>query len=96
MLALAYGGYSPVKAEGKNYSDYVNPLMGTLSEHQLSTGNTYPAIARPWGMNFWMPQTGKWVTDGPMYMITIGCGGLSKPTSPVLGSMTTGCLPSCR
>ena len=27
MLALAYGGYSPVKAEGKNYSDYVNPLM---------------------------------------------------------------------
>ena len=43
MLALAYGGYSPVKAEGKNYSDYVNPLMGTLSEHQLSTGNTYPA-----------------------------------------------------
>ena len=37
MLALAYGGYSPVKAEGKNYSDYVNPLMGTLSEHQLST-----------------------------------------------------------
>ena len=46
MLALAYGGYSPVKAEGKNYSDYVNPLMGTLSEHQLSTGNTYPAIAR--------------------------------------------------
>ena len=43
MLALAYGGYSPVKAEGKNYSDYVNPLMGTLSEHQLSTGNTYPS-----------------------------------------------------
>ena len=30
MLALAYGGYSPVKAEGKNYSDYVNPLMGTF------------------------------------------------------------------
>lgn len=43
----------------KNYVDYVNPLMGTLSEIQLSTGNTYPAIARPWGMNFWMPQTGK-------------------------------------
>ena len=43
----------------KKYADYVNPLMGTLSEIQLSTGNTYPAIARPWGMNFWMPQTGK-------------------------------------
>ena len=39
--------------------EYVNPLMGTLSTFELSNGNTYPAIARPWGMNFWMPQTGK-------------------------------------
>ncbi len=39
--------------------DYVNPLTGTFSKHALSTGNTYPAIALPWGMNFWMPQTGK-------------------------------------
>ena len=46
--------------------DYVNPLMGTLSKHSLSTGNTYPAIARPWGMNFWMPQTGK-MGDGWAY-----------------------------
>ena len=38
--------------------DYVNPLMGTHSEFALSAGNTYPAIARPWGMNFWSPQTG--------------------------------------
>ena len=37
--------------------DYVNPLMGTLSTHGLSNGNTYPSIALPWGMNFWMPQT---------------------------------------
>lgn len=37
--------------------DYVNPLMGTDSEFKLSTGNTYPAIALPWGMNFWTPQT---------------------------------------
>ena len=35
----------------------VNPLMGTDSEFRLSTGNTYPAIALPWGMNFWSPQT---------------------------------------
>ncbi|MFI3333147.1 MAG: GH92 family glycosyl hydrolase [Rikenellaceae bacterium] len=40
-----------------DYVDYVNPLVGTLSEFALSTGNTYPAIARPWGMNFWTPQT---------------------------------------
>ncbi|NDV77595.1 GH92 family glycosyl hydrolase [Dysgonomonas sp. 511] len=46
--------------------DYVNPLMGTLSKHSLSTGNTYPAIALPWGMNFWTPQTGK-IGDGWAY-----------------------------
>lgn len=38
--------------------DYVNPLMGTMSKYELSTGNTYPAIARPWGSHFWTPQTG--------------------------------------
>ncbi len=32
--------------------DYVSTLVGTLSKHSLSTGNTYPAIAMPWGMNF--------------------------------------------
>lgn len=46
--------------------DYVNPFMGTQSKHALSTGNTYPAIALPWGMNFWMPQTGK-MGDGWAY-----------------------------
>jgi predicted alpha-1,2-mannosidase len=39
--------------------DYVNPLMGSASKPDLSNGNTYPAIALPWGMNFWTPQTGK-------------------------------------
>ena len=39
--------------------DYVSTLVGTLSKHSLSTGNTYPAIALPWGMNFWTPQTGR-------------------------------------
>lgn len=45
--------------EQKNPVDYVNTLMGTDSKFTLSNGNTYPAIALPWGMNFWMPQTGK-------------------------------------
>ncbi|HRG12504.1 MAG TPA: GH92 family glycosyl hydrolase, partial [Macellibacteroides fermentans] len=49
--------------------EYVNPLIGTQSTFQLSTGNTYPAIARPWGMNFWMPQTGK-MGDGWAYVYT--------------------------
>jgi predicted alpha-1,2-mannosidase len=43
----------------RNPADLVNPLMGTDSKPSLSNGNTYPAIARPWGMNCWMPQTGK-------------------------------------
>lgn len=51
----------------KNYVDFVNPLMGTASSFELSTGNTYPAIARPWGMNFWTPQTGK-MGDGWQYV----------------------------
>ncbi|WP_394370580.1 GH92 family glycosyl hydrolase [Snuella sedimenti] len=46
--------------------DYVNPLMGTDSEFKLSNGNTYPAIARPWAMNFWTPQTAK-MGDGWAY-----------------------------
>ena len=46
--------------------DYVNTLMGSDSEYKLSSGNTYPAIALPWGMNFWTPQTGK-MGDGWVY-----------------------------
>ncbi|WP_295652984.1 GH92 family glycosyl hydrolase [uncultured Mucilaginibacter sp.] len=46
--------------------EYINPLMGTQSKIDLSNGNTYPAIALPWGMNFWTPQTGK-TGDGWQY-----------------------------
>ena len=49
MQQSPYAEYEPV--------DMVNPLMGTDSEFKLSNGNTYPAIALPWGMNFWTPQT---------------------------------------
>jgi putative alpha-1,2-mannosidase len=45
------------KVSEKSPADLVNPLMGTDSEYKLSNGNTYPAIALPWGMNFWTPQT---------------------------------------
>ena len=45
---------------------YVNPLVGTDSKKELSNGNTYPAIAMPWGMNFWTPQTNK-MGDGWCY-----------------------------
>lgn len=46
--------------------DYVNPLVGSDSDFSLSNGNTYPAIALPWGMNFWTPQTGT-MGDGWQY-----------------------------
>lgn len=49
--------------------DYVSILTGTLSKFELSTGNTYPAIALPWGMNFWVPQTGG-MGDGWTYTYT--------------------------
>ena len=39
--------------------EYVTTLVGTQSDFTLSAGNTYPATALPWGMNFWTPQTGK-------------------------------------
>ena len=56
----------PVKTEP---IDYVSILMGTMSESDLSNGNTYPAVARPWGMNFWTPQTRK-MGDGWQYVYT--------------------------
>jgi len=46
--------------------DFVNILVGTQSKFELSNGNTYPAVALPWGMNFWTPQTGK-MGDGWQY-----------------------------
>lgn len=52
--------------EQTRLSDYVNTQMGSLSEFALSTGNTYPATAVPWGMNFWTPQTGE-MGDGWTY-----------------------------
>lgn len=55
-----------VSLSQSNPVDLVNTLMGTASKPSLSAGNTYPAIALPWGMNFWMPQTGK-MGDGWAY-----------------------------
>ncbi len=42
---------------------YVNPLIGTESVPAFSNGNTYPAVARPFGMTAWTPQTGeeRWI-----------------------------------
>lgn len=41
---------------------WVNPLIGTESTYHVSHGNVYPAVARPFGMTAWTPQTsdGRW------------------------------------
>ena len=49
--ALAQSHFQP--------EELVNTIIGTDSKRSFSNGNTYPAIALPWGMNFWTPQTGK-------------------------------------
>jgi putative alpha-1,2-mannosidase len=68
-LLLSLSALSINAAEQQSPVDYVNPLGGTQSKFELSTGNTYPAIAMPWGMNFWTPQTGK-MGDGWQYVYT--------------------------
>ena len=60
MATLSWAGNK------KHVVDYVSTLVGTQSKFELSTGNTYPAVALPWGMNFWVPQTGK-MGDGWQY-----------------------------
>ena len=65
IVALALMATSAGMAQSQPV-DYVSTLVGTQSTFQLSTGNTYPATALPWGMNFWTPQTGK-MGDGWTY-----------------------------
>ncbi len=57
LFVFLSGCAAAVENELVSYADYVNPLVGTDSTFNFSTGNTYPAIAVPWGMNFWTPQT---------------------------------------
>lgn len=51
---------------GVDYVSFANTRMGTDSEFSLSNGNTYPATAVPWGMNFWTAMTSK-MGDGWTY-----------------------------
>lgn len=66
VLGISLSGLSQTK---KDFVSYVNSLIGTDSNMELSNGNTYPAIAMPWGMNFWTPQTGK-MGEGWTYSYT--------------------------
>ncbi len=66
LLLWAFFAKAQSVTPATNSADWVNPLVGTDSKPALSNGNTYPAIALPWGMNFWMPQTGR-MGDGWAY-----------------------------
>ncbi|MBK7105454.1 MAG: GH92 family glycosyl hydrolase [Ignavibacteriae bacterium] len=59
VLMLTFTIFANDSVKKKELAEFVNPLVGTDSDYTLSNGNTYPAIAVPWGMNFWTPQTGK-------------------------------------
>ena len=69
LFALLITGIHSFAQQVENITDpveWINPLMGTDSKFSLSNGNTYPAIALPWGMNTWVAQTGK-MGDGWIY-----------------------------
>lgn len=65
-ILLIFVGYISFGQTQENLVKYVNPLVGSDSKFEFSNGNTYPAIALPWGMNFWTPQTNK-MGDGWCY-----------------------------
>ena len=66
IAALILAGCTAEPQMVNEPADYVSTLTGTLSHHAFSTGNTYPAVALPWGMNFWTPQNGR-TGDGWAY-----------------------------
>jgi len=70
IMACALFLFTGTLVLGKNAVgtvDLVNPLVGSDSESSLSNGNTYPAIAVPWGMNFWTPVTNTSRSNGWAY-----------------------------
>ena len=66
LIALLVAGCTVKPEMVTDPVDYVSTLVGTHSHHAFSTGNTYPAVALPWGMNFWTPQSGR-MGDGWAY-----------------------------
>ncbi len=72
LLAIATGGTLACAQQVTQVADpvdWINPLMGTDSKVEMSNGNTYPAVALPWGMNVWTPQTGN-MGNGWAYQYT--------------------------
>lgn len=58
FLVFLVNSMAQENSKNNDLVEWINPLMGTDSNYELSNGNTYPSIALPWGMNAWTPQTG--------------------------------------
>lgn len=56
VILDAYGAFGAI--EKLSPADEALPIVGTDNTPQLSSGNLYPCIARPWGAHGWTPQTG--------------------------------------
>ena len=62
LILLFFFVSSALWLHAKDFTRYVSPLVGTQSTFELSTGNTYPAIARPWG------ELGNHIVFGKIYL----------------------------
>ena len=58
-VLLMMAATQAASAQQQGLVQYVNALQGTNSSPGYSTGNIFPAVALPFGMHFWSPQTGK-------------------------------------
>lgn len=84
-LVLAMGLGVGAASAAEDYVSYVNVLQGTDSSHDVSTGNTIPMIARPFGMTDWTIQTreDRWFFD-PKQKVIQGVRATHQP-SPWMG-----------
>lgn len=57
VMYLVCGVLLSAREGGKDFVKYVMPEAGSDSTAELSTGNLYPCVAVPFGMNFWSPQS---------------------------------------
>lgn len=74
-----------VSLQAREFVDYVNPLMGTESTFEFSHGNTYPAVAVPWGVNFGLRKPEKIVVVGYMLIPMRRSEDSVRHTSPAHG-----------
>ena len=56
-LVVAQAAVSVQAESGTELVDLALPFVGTDNTREVSHGNLYPCISRPWGMHAWTPQT---------------------------------------